>query len=319
MITVTEEALSELCVKIGINKGALEYLGGGRGDSDGIVYTFTNGIRKMALKIIAIPKQEKETLDRLDLRIRYAGFLGKNGVRIAAPIRNRNGNLYEWADSGNHRFVAYEMEFKDGRNPGGGELTDELVRNWGKLTGKSHRITKQFQQGTDIAGLNHKAEIEFFRNWCKEPEVKQEWTKMERLLDTLPCGADEYGFIHNDNHQQNILVSGNEITLIDFDCAARQFFIQDIATPVQGLMFGEAGGMASPVRNRERLERFFDSFLNGYETENHLSDFWYQKLGIFVQYRRVLLFTCMQDWINTQPDLKDGFMNRIRECRTEKQ
>jgi Ser/Thr protein kinase RdoA (MazF antagonist) len=135
---------------------------------------------------------------------------------------------------------------------------------------------------------------------------------MEDYLDTLPKSQDDYGFIHNDNHQRNILVLNRNITIIDFDCAGRQFFIQDITTPAQGIMFDITGGMLSPLHDSTRLKRFFDSFVNGYEKENHLADFWYKEITTFINYRRLLLFTCMQDWLNTEPGLKDGIIGNIK-------
>lgn len=106
-------------------------------------------------------------------------------------------------------------------------------------------------------------------------------------------------------------MNGTDITLIDFDCAADQFFMQDITTPAQGIMFDITGGMISKVNDEDRLKRFFDSFISGYETQNHLDNKWYEKIPMFINYRRMLLFTCMQDWLNTEPELKRGMKKNI--------
>ena len=71
------------------------------------------------------------------------------------------------------------------------------------------------------------------------------------------------------------------------------------------------GGMFSEVKDTEQLKRFFDSFINGYETQNYLEAVWYDRIPMFVNYRRMLLFTCMQDWLNTEPDIKNGFIKNI--------
>lgn len=70
--------------------------------------------------------------------------------------------------------------------------------------------------------------------------------------------------------------------------------------------------MFSPLRDTERLKCFFHSFINGYEKENHLSDFWYKQLNTFVNYRRLLLYTCMQDWLNTEVELKNNLIENIK-------
>lgn len=312
MIKVTKKAMAEICHKLSIDEKELEFIGGGREDSDGSVYTYNSSSGKMVLKILAIPEYQAHKLSSLETRVRYANYLGENGIKLAYPIKNQNGNLYETSASNQHIYTAYVMKFCEGRNPESQELTDDLVHEWGKIIGKSHKVTKKFLVGESNSDIGYKKEVSFFMNWCKDPIVKSAWAEMEGYLDALPKGENEYGFIHNDNHQKNILVQDKNITIIDFDCAGMQFFIQDITTPVQGIMFDITGGMFSPLRDTERLKCFFNSFINGYEKENHLSDFWYKQLNTFVNYRRLLLYTCMQDWLNTEAELKNNLIENIK-------
>ena len=62
MIKITEKAMAELCGKLSINLKGLEFLGGGREDSDGTVYTYNSDSGKMALKILAIPENQIDKL-----------------------------------------------------------------------------------------------------------------------------------------------------------------------------------------------------------------------------------------------------------------
>lgn len=311
MIEITDKAKMEVCEKFAIDVKGLDYLGGGREESDGTVYTYLEGNQKKVLKILAIKEAEKEKLKSLEVRIKFANYLGENGIQSAHPLPYKNGNLYEISLDKGYYYVAYVMDFYEGVNPTSEELIEQLAYDWGKLTGKAHALTKTFKVGGEITNLDYVEEIEFFENWCKDEQVKKAWKEMKQYLETLPRGLNDYGFIHNDNHQKNILVNKGEITLIDFDCASRQFFMQDITTPTQGIMFDITGGMISPFRGEERLKRFFNSFLNGYETQNHLDDKWYKEIGTFLNYRRMLLFTCMQGWLNTESELKQSFIRNI--------
>ena len=311
MIKVPEHVLSDLCEKLSIQKGTLSFLGGDREDSDGIVYTYLAQGKKMVVKLLAIPMDDKKSIENLKLRVQYANYLGEHGIHIACPIFNGNHNLYETSIADNYIFTAYIMNFVEGKSPTNEELTDELVREWGKLTGKSHRVTKEFTK-TLQSFESYEGELNYFKCRCKEPVVKEAWSEMSQQLSAFPTSVEDYGFIHNDNHQHNILVSNNEITLIDFDCAGQQFFVQDITTPAQEIMFDLTGGMISPITDATRLKQFFDSFLSGYEQENHLSDFWYDKFNLFINYRRLLLYSVMEDWINTKPDLKAGMIQLIQ-------
>lgn len=310
MIKVPEHVLLNLCEKLSIPKGTLSFLGGDREDSDGIVYTYLDQGKKMVLKILAIPVNEKKSFENLKLRVQYANYLGEHGIRIACPIFNVNSNLYETCISDNYIFTAYIMNFMEGKSPTNEELTDELTNEWGKLTGKSHRVTKEFTK-TLLDFESYEGELNYFKTRCKEPLVKEAWSDMSQELSVLPTSTDDYGFIHNDNHQFNILVSKNEITLIDFDCSGQQFFIQDITTPAQEIMFDLTGGMISPITDETRLKRFFDNFLSGYEQENHLPNIWSDKFNLFINYRRLLLYSVLEDWLNTKPDLKESMIRMI--------
>lgn len=311
MIKITDKSMKELCEKLSISQKELSFLGGGREDSDGTVYTYQEGNKKKVLKILAIPEGEKESFARLETRISYANYLGEHGIKLSYPLQNRSGNLYEVSLDNKHYYTAYVMDFSEGRNPESNELTDELVYKWGILTGKSHAVTKTFHGYGENKKMGYAEEMSFFTNWCKDPDVKKSWTQLKQELSKLPKDACDYGFIHNDNNQRNIIMNGTDLTLIDFDCASDQFFIQDITTPAQGIMFDITGGMVSPLKDDDRLKRFFDSFINGYETQNHLDDKWYERIPMFINYRRMLLFTCMQDWLNTEPELQKAMKKNI--------
>ena len=313
MIEVTKKAQKEILEKLSIQEKNIEFLGGGREDSDGIVYSYQSNGKKMVLKILAFKADEEHAIDDLKVRVQYANFLGEHGIKLAYPEVNKNGNLYESSLDNNHIYTAYCMEFFEGGFPESNELNDNLVRNWGKLTGKSHKLTGDFvlSEATD-ENFGYQGEVSFFIEWCKELDVKKTWSDMSKTLLDLPRDKSEYGFIHNDNHQRNIIVSKDDLTLIDFDCARRQFFIQDIITPAQGIMFDITGGMMSDITDEKRLKQFFDAFLSGYEQEYHLTDFWYDKISLFINYRRMLLFTCMQNWLNTEPELKNNFIRMIQ-------
>lgn len=68
MIKVTKEAMAEICYKISIDEKELEFIGGGREDSDGSVYTYNSSSGKMVLKILAIPEDQTHKLNNAYFR-----------------------------------------------------------------------------------------------------------------------------------------------------------------------------------------------------------------------------------------------------------
>ena len=109
----------------------------------------------------------------------------------------------------------------------------------------------------------------------------------------------------------NIITAKQDIAVIDFDCAECHFFINDILLPVQGLLFDVTGGMMSPIYNMEVLKEFYSHFLRGYRTENQIDQFWLEQLGLFLEYRRLLLYTVMQGWMEHDQQANEAFLAMI--------
>jgi amicoumacin kinase len=317
MIPASDKVIEELCKQHGIKKECLQFLGGGNEDSDGIAYLFESKGKKKVLKILSFEEEKKQSLEAFEERIRFAHFLGESGVRIAFPKALNSSELYSKITEGKYIFVAYVMDYIEGKMPETIMLTTEFVRSWGKLIGRTHKLTKQYPIWKNLNSnrfeFGYQDEIDFFQNWCKEDSVKTAWIDMKKIMDDMPKDRDCYGVIHNDNHQRNIIAREKDITLIDIDCITGQFFLQDITVPAQGIMFDLTGGMYKPVDDIEPLKKYFDYFINGYEQECHLDSIWLEKITTFINYRRLLLFTVMQDYLNTNAPLKDSFLAMIKE------
>jgi len=159
--------------------------------------------------------------------------------------------------------------------------------------------------------LTWKEEWRGFYDWCPYEDAKQKWVEIQQSLDALPVTREVFGFIHNDPHLWNLLVDGDRITLLDFDVANHHWFINDIAIACQSILFAVTGGMDRPVEDREKLIRFLDLFLEGYEREHHLSWEWLERLDLFIAYRRILLYTVMHGWIPSKPDLHTSWKQMI--------
>ena len=319
MIRVPQQVLRQLSAQFGASAESLKYLGGGREDSDGIAYTYPAPQGLQVLKVLALPPEDGGALSLLEQRIAFSHYMAQCGVPLAAALPDAQGALYHQVLREGHRFVAYSMALCPGRPPAPEELTPAVVRAWGRLTGRAHRAAQSYPTWKRMNGseqvYGYLDELNSFVRLCRDEQVRAGWEEMRARLSELPITRASYGFIHNDNHQYNILVQGERVTLIDFDVAMCHFFLNDIALPVQGLLFSEAvGGMCAPLRDKEALQRFYSAFLAGYERENHLDSEWLKRLGLFWQYRRLLLFTVMQDYLDANPSLKQGFLEAIHAC-----
>lgn len=302
----------ELANRFGLEGTALVFLAGGREDSDGVVFTANKDGKKLVLKISQASDEEhvKNVLE-------FAHYLGSCGIRISNPIKNESGNIYETAKDGDTLYIATLMKYIEGANPDVNELQNnpKLVYEWGKLTGKMHKAAKNYPVWKNVCESDERfgfeAEIDSFIKMAPNDFIKEKWLEMKEKLKAFPINRDTYGFIHNDNHQMNIIATNKDIAVIDFDCAECHFFATDILLPVQGLLFDVTGGMMSPITKPDVLQEFYKHFLEGYRTENEPDKFLLGQLGVFLEYRRLLLYTVLQGWLTNDKGADEAFLNMI--------
>lgn len=312
MKPLKEEIRNELAGRFGLDYTSLVFLAGGREDSDGIVFSVNQDNRKLVFKVSQAHDEEhvKNILE-------FAHFLGKKGIRIGGPIKNQRRNIYEVAKDGDTLLIATLMEFIEGESPDAKALQEnpELIYEWGKLTGKMHKAAREYPIWKNVCEedtrLGFEAEIDSFIRMSPNDFIRDKWKEVCDKLKALPVNRDTYGFIHNDNHQMNIIVSKNDIAVIDFDCAECHFFVNDILLPIQGLLFDVTGGMMNPITKPEVLKEFYKHFLAGYRTESDIDDFWLKQLGLFLEYRRLLLYTVLQGWLTNDSKANEAFLNMI--------
>ncbi len=324
MIRVPESILQTVSAAFAIDRQRLAYLGGGREDSDGIAYTYPWQSQARVLKIVAIMNEDPAGLLRIEERLKFVHFLGEHGANIVYPIARPDGGLLATASDGAYTFVAYVMDKVDGSPPKPDQWDEALYRAWGKTVGRLHRITRLYPiwRGSEVVSGAGKALFGWEQEWqgfyetSADAEATQCWLAMRRRLEALPVARDSFGFIHNDPHIQNILVSGasgGQIVLLDYDVANCHWFINDISIAAQGLLFAKTGGLERPLVDPAPLRAFLEAFMQGYETENHLEPFWLSQVDLFISYRRLLLFTVMQGWLGTKPDLRATWKAMILE------
>lgn len=324
MIPVPENVLANLAAAYDVPPAALSYFSGGREESDGVLYAYPFASQQRLLKVMAVPAdKELMGLFQLEERLKFARFVGENGVRLVLPQLSAQGRLFEVFREEKHIWVAYCMDLARGRTPEREDLTPDFYRSWGQIVGRMHFLTQQYptwqssiHPAAGAASLTWQEEWQDFYDWAQDDEVRQKWVDLRSALEKLPLERRSFGFIHNDLHQWNLLVDEGQITLLDFDVANHHWFITDISIACSSVLFDDAGGMHRPVHHREKLVDFLRYFMEGYQREFQLDRDWLDKLDLFFAYRRILLFIVMQGWIASQPEMHASWRKMIMEQPT---
>ena len=246
------------------------------------VYKIRKGGRNFYLRI------SKRGYDYVAAEIDWILFL-KGEISAPELLKSKNGRLLEtYTDSGQAYVICafYELPgvYWDKNDPA--LWNENVFYSWGATMGKMHRLTKEYRP-PGKASARPRCEdsllpAEFFKNY---PTVR---AKLERIRDetlALPKDADSYGLIHSDMHQQNILIDGSGISVLDFDDCRYGFFSLDIGIALYHAVWwglpdacGSKNGFALSIIN---------NFMAGYGAQNKLSRFWRKKIFMFMLYRQI--------------------------------
>jgi amicoumacin kinase len=318
MIKVPEPVLHTLAANLGVDREELVKFGGGSESSDGIVYCFPWQDGERLIKVTAVPVGDGASMQRLEERLKFVHFLGENGVNIVYPVTDDQGKLLTALVEGDNVFIAYLMEKVSGKHLPPKEWSEEFFYNFGKTVGGLHRVTQSYphwrslkDETTGSVILGWEEEWQGFYEMITDEEVRQRWVSIRERLEKLPIKRDSFGFIHNDPHTYNILVDGAQIHLLDIDVVNFHWFVCDISIAMQEMLFDVTGGIERPVYNSEPIRPTLDAFMRGYRTEHQLDDFWLDHLDLFISYRRILLWSVLQDFLGSKPDVKKSWKEMI--------
>jgi Ser/Thr protein kinase RdoA (MazF antagonist) len=226
--------------------------------------------------------------------MQWMAHLADNGLQVPEPLANQGGGYLAEIQLEGKTYVADLLTWLDGAPLG--NSTDPLAFN--KLT--LEKIF--FNLGATIAKLHTvsdawKVPEGFTRHaWDRDGYVGEQpfwgafWTAGELSgdhrnilnaarqtagleLDALKHAGADYGLIHADFVRQNILVTGTDVRIIDFDDSGFGFRMYDFATAL--------------VKNRSEThyEAIKQSLFQGYRSRRNLSALDEQSLDVFLALR----------------------------------
>ncbi|WDV45195.1 phosphotransferase [Clostridiaceae bacterium M8S5] len=258
-----------------------------------LVYYLTNDDSRFVLRISF---REDRKLEQIQAETHFITYLHTNGALVAYPIKSRNDCLVEQVKVGEFTFYCVLFNKAKGfRLPDKnykyreGVSIDEYFHNFGKALGEMHRLTKNYIPINDkvmrpdlIKNMNTLLIPKYLPKDLNV--IKSKFDILIKEAEKLPKNKNSYGLIHADFGDGNFVIdydNGN-ITTFDFDDSAYCWFMYDIADAwTKG--FGWAMFEDTAEKRKYKMNNWFDKIMNGYATENTLSDTWISKLPFFLK------------------------------------
>lgn len=296
------------------------YFAGGHQWSDGTVFRFKIQGSDHLLKIIQT--EDNNALLVTQERQSFSSFLASRGINTLCPVKALDGCFVKAHNHDEKQFIAFAWQMLEGK-PLLDHHPDDLYdfyKNWGSLIGRMHSIAKLYPTWNEspLTNSDGKSILSWEREWehffysIPDAEVKSAWISMKSKLDSLPKSRDNFGFIHNDPHPQNMLTNNAKLYLIDFDVANYHWFIVDIAICI----YSEFSRIGFHSKHRSALSDlphlFIRPFIDGYKENNTLANDQYSQIEVFLNYRRFLMFTIFYEQIKSaNPQYLNKFKSEI--------
>jgi Ser/Thr protein kinase RdoA (MazF antagonist) len=291
--TIPKKHLVEIGKRYGIIPQDLKFVGG----FENSVYSFSKNKQDFFLRI---GNSKHMTSSLVEAEIDWVHFLVERGVPAVKPVTSVNEQQVEMVsiDNESYNIVAFEKaegDHVDHRNPL--SWNSEMVRDWGKVIGKMHSVTKDYKPRSSRR-YEFNPGLDSFLYKKESKEIRNYIDGLFQQLCELPKTRDTYGLVHSDIHTGNFFVKDNKIsTILDFDRACYKWFISEIAIALFYPLY--LTQLRSEVDSQKKfVGEFLPIFLEGYETENNLKSEWFSYLDLFLRIRDaiLLMYAPNEDW-----------------------
>ncbi len=308
----SNNVLFEAAKRFNLSTDSLKLLG----SFENYVY---EGNRNANSYILRLTHSSHRSTNQLLGELEWINYLAENGVNVAKSYPSINGSLAEEIFVGDNYFIVSLFKKANGQplrnNPD--LLNRELIIEWGKLIGQMHKATKNFQPSSNNIKRPqwNDDDLTYFTNYLTE-EDQQIVTMGEDLLSyfsSLPKSKDDYGLIHTDIHSGNFFVDNGKIKVFDFDDCSYQWFISDIAIALYYTIWWKCSDY-SKEEKKEYGDFFLDAFMEGYNQENKLDDFWIDKMPYFLKLRDLTLYTVFHKKLDMK-NINDNYKKLLNDIR----
>lgn len=280
------------------------------GGFENFIYEFTRDQQDFILRI---SHSNHRTLEMVEAELDWVDYLAKNGASVSQPIRSINNRLVEKINLEDGSYFLVTAYYKaPGRHVKKEDVTEELIREYGRVIGKLHRLTKDYQPGqSKRIEWDEEGFIVSARSYLPDSEVAIYDHLMETIdqIKKLPQNKECYGLIHTDIHFGNFFINDGNITVFDFDDSAYKWFISDIAIALFYLIANK-----SDEEKVSLTKWFMKHFISGYQVENQLDPFWFEQLPIFLKLREIILYVVI--YRSEYPNFSEWGQNYINQYKS---
>lgn len=187
--------------------------------------------------------------------IHFQQHLFDHYAPVCQPIKSAQGEWVEMVDQQGEIFIAHVCLGVPGTEMRYGIDDLGVYFEWGKALGKFH-----------AASALYDAKQYDYASWDKsfaemEEYARAEGAKIQALLARLKeyyyqkvKDKHNFGLIHGDHREANVLAMGKKISFIDFDLPCHNWFMEDLIRPFFNAV----------IDGHRDWQKYFSPYLDGY-------------------------------------------------------
>lgn len=224
-------------------------------------------------------------------------------LKVANPIAAKDGSFIQVIAGPNHtQYFCVATEFLTGQtleHDNSPEAAPKHFETLGETTAYLHRQTEIWNGAKNLKRPHWTCDAMIGENgiwgdWKDYPDMTPEdVTKIsacceiiKRRLDRYGKTPQNYGIIHADLRDTNIIVEGDEIKVIDFDDFGFGWHLHDLAAAL------------SFIEEREDVPTLVNAYLDGYRKVLPFTDTDFVEIDTFILQRRIQ----MMAWMGSHQD-----------------
>ena len=269
--------------------------------------------------ILKIIDGDSRSKDELDAELRFIYYLAQKDAPVASVLTSTKGNLVEviaLRDNGKFLISAYEKVA--GEAPSASNASGEFFALMGQTMGQLHKLSKRYEPTAPLRNHWHRDEhvAKLHETLPKTDDaLVTKITELYEHLRSLPTDKGSYGLIHADFHSDNLLWDGERLTVIDFADCLYGWFVMDIATALFYFRrFLPRGHNETFSVQAAFAERFYKSFIKGYQQEIVLEPWAKAEIPNFVRWRYCDLYLYLS-LLKQSTDLEANELEALEEYR----
>ncbi len=301
------ELKKEIADKFKLENETIVLIGG----FENIIYEVSSDSKKYILRITHSSHRNREQLKG---EIEWMNYLLDKDNSIIKPIPFRNNNFIESISYKSSTFFITKFSKAPGLAPNQKNWNNILIESFGNEIGKLHSDSREYIPN-DLQCKRPDWDDNIFIDDEEETSdnlqnIHIKYKDLLNKIDKLPKNKDSFGLIHGDIHFGNVMLDINEITILDFDDCAYDWYLNDIAV----FLFYSICIYSQDIDGIDFVHNFLEHFLKGYRQHSEIRNEELLSLSLFLKRKEISFFLILSSLPeNELYDYEKKFMNGRKE------